>query len=84
MHNRAVRVACRLDSLCQGAQLVVIKLQPEAGQGNVHMLLERNGSLESGESLPSPIHLQHCTACSPAQLAALKLPHTHPMPSWIS
>jgi hypothetical protein len=51
MRNRAVGVACRLDTLvqqCQGAQLVVIKLQPEAGQGSrgaCTCCLERNGSL---------------------------------------
>ena len=92
MRNRAGGVACRPDSLvqqCRGAQLVVIKLQPEAGQGragqgragqqgSVHMLFGTKRQPQSGDSLPWPIRLQHCTACSSAQLAALGLPTLTP------
>jgi hypothetical protein len=96
MRNRAGGVACRPDSLvqqCQGAQLVVIKLQPEAGQGRAgqgraagqraHAVWNETAASEwrltPVANTPAALHcLQLCTAGCPW------VAHTHPMPSWIS
>ena len=59
MRNRAGGVACRPDSLvqqCRGAQLVVIKLQPEAGQG-------RAGQGRAGQGRAGQGSRGACTCC---------------------